>query len=60
LKDLSLKDQVKAIIEMSDDEYSDKKLTSQLRTYISEVEKHYTTTITDYKSHISPSYWEFK
>ena len=45
---------------MSDDEYSDKKLTSQLRNYISEVERHYTTTISDYKSHIAPSYWKIE
>jgi len=45
---------------MPDNEYSDKKLTSKLRQYISEVEKHYSTTISDYKSHISPSFWEFK
>jgi len=60
LKDLSLKEQVKKIIEMPDEEYSEKKLTSKLREYISEVEKHYSSTITDYKTHISPSFWEFK
>ncbi len=60
LKNLDLKDQVKAIIEMPDSEYSDKKLTSNLRKYISEVEKRYTTTINDYKTHIAPSFWEFK
>ena len=57
---MDLKDQVKAIIEMPDSEYSDKKLTSDLRKYISEVEKRYTTTINDYKTHIAPSFWEFK
>ena len=60
LKNMDLKDQVKAIIAMPDSEYSDKKLTSQLRKYISEVEKRYTTTINDYKTHIAPSFWEFK
>lgn len=60
LKNLELKDQVKAIIAMPDEEYSDKKLTSDLRKYISEVEKRYTTTINDYKTHIAPSFWEFK
>lgn len=60
LKNLELKDQVKAIIAMPDEEYSDKKLTSSLRKYISEVESHYTTTINDYKTHIAPSFWEFK
>ena len=60
LKNMDLKEQVKAIIEMPDSEYSDKKLTSDLRKYISEVEKRYTTTINDYKTHIAPSFWEFK
>ena len=60
LKNMDLKDQVKAIIAMPDSEYSDKKLTSDLRKYISEVEKRYTTTINDYKTHIAPSFWEFK
>lgn len=48
------------MLELPDEEYSDKKLTSKLRQYISEVEKHYNTLITDYKSHIAPSYREFK
>ena len=59
-KNKNLKDQVQAMIQLSDKEYSDKKLTSQLRQYIWEVEKHYQTTIADYKSHIAPSFWEFK
>ncbi|MBO4516794.1 hypothetical protein J5751_05200 [bacterium] len=57
---MELKDQVKAIIAMPDEEYSDKKLTSDLRKFISEVENRYTTTINDYKTHIAPSFWEFK
>jgi len=60
LKNMKLRDQVRAIIEMPDSEYSDKKLTSELRWFISEVEKHYTSTIHDYKTHIAPSFWEFK
>ncbi len=60
LKNKNLKEQVKTIIEMPDKEYSEKKLTSKLRQYISEVEKHYSTTISDYKSHMAPSFWEFK
>ena len=55
-----LKDQIQAIIQLPDEEYSDKKLTSKLRQYIWEIEKHYQTTISDYKSHIAPSFWEFK
>jgi conjugal transfer ATP-binding protein TraC len=60
LKDMWLKEQIKTIIQMPDKEYSEKKLTSKLRQYISEVEKHYSSTISDYKTHISPSFWEFK
>jgi len=60
LKDKWLSEQIKLIIELPDKEYSDKKLTSKLRQYIAEVEKHYSSTISDYKSHISPSFWEFK
>ena len=55
-----LKEQVKKILTMPDSEYSDKKLTSKLRQYIKEVDNHYTSVISDYKSHISPSYREFK
>jgi len=43
---------------MPDEEYSDKVLTSQLRQYISATEKQYYKTISDYKSHIAPSFWE--
>lgn len=60
IKDKAIKEQVTYLLELPDDEYSDKKLTSKLREYISEVEKHYISTISDYKSHISPSFWEFK
>lgn len=60
LKDKWLSEQIKLIIELPDKEYSDKKLTSKLRQYILEVEKHYSSTISDYKSHIAPSFWEFK
>lgn len=60
IKDKNLHEQIKYLLELPEDQYSDKKLTSKLRQYISEVEKHYTTTIGDYKSHIAPSFWEFK
>ncbi|HOG15259.1 MAG TPA: DUF87 domain-containing protein [Candidatus Absconditabacterales bacterium] len=58
LKNLSLKEQVRQIIEMPDEEYSDKILTNQLRQYISAAEKQYYKTISDYKSHMAPSFWE--
>jgi len=47
-------------LSLPDNEYDEKKLTSQLRQYILEVEKHYSTTVSDYKSHIAPAYREVK
>lgn len=55
-----LKSQVKYILELPDNEYSEKKLTTKLRQYITEIEKHYNTVINDYKSHIATSYRELK
>lgn len=55
---LTLQDQLKEILHMPDEEYSDKKLTSQMRSYIQNVEKEFNASIADYKSHIAPSYWE--
>ncbi len=55
---VTLQDQLKEILHMPDEEYSDKKLTSQMRTYIQGAEKEYAASIADYKSHIAPSYWE--
>ena len=55
----SLAEQVRAMLQLPDSEYSDKKLTSELRQYIKEVDTHYTSLLSDYKSHIAPSYWEF-
>ncbi len=60
IKDKDLKDQIKYLLELPDEEYSDSKLTSKLRQYILEVEKQYISVINDYKSHISPSFWEHK
>jgi len=60
IKDKALRDQVKYLLELPDNEYNDKLLTSKLRQYISETEKEYASVINDYKSHIAPSYWEFK
>jgi len=55
-----LKEQVKYLLSLPDNDYDEKKLTSQLRQYILEVEKHYSTTVSDYKSHIAPAYREVK
>ncbi|MDR0369023.1 MAG: hypothetical protein LBH96_00345 [Candidatus Peribacteria bacterium] len=45
---------------MPDDQYDDKKLSSEMRRYIKEVEDEYSKNITDFKSHIAPSYREAK
>lgn len=55
-----LREQVRKLLEIPDTEYSDKLLTSELRTYIKAVEDEYTKNITDFKSHIAPSYRETK
>lgn len=55
-----LREQVKDILMLPDDQYNDKLLSGELRQFIVEVEKHYSSTITDYKTHIAPSYWEVK
>ncbi|MDR2415659.1 MAG: hypothetical protein LBD75_03480 [Candidatus Peribacteria bacterium] len=51
---------MKKLLETPDAEYSDKLLTSELRNYIKAVEDEYTKNISDFKSHIAPSYWEAK
>jgi hypothetical protein len=55
-----LSDEIKNLLALPDDQYNDSKLSSRLRSYILDVEKQYTSVITDYKSHIAPSYWEYK
>ena len=60
IKDKELRDQVKYLLALPDDQYNDQKLTSKMRAYIADTEKEYSTVINDYKSHIAPSYWEFK
>ncbi len=59
IKDKELRDQIKYILELPDEEYNDKLLTSKLRQFIADVEKEYTTVVSDYKTHIAPSYREF-
>ena len=56
----ALAQQIKDLLQLPDEEYSDKKLTSELRQYIKEVDGRYNSLLSDYKSHISPSYWEFE
>ena len=56
----ALAQQIKDLLQLPDEEYSDKKLTSELRQYIKEVDSRYNSLLSDYKSHIAPSYWEFE
>lgn len=55
-----LEDQLKYIIELNDDEYKDSLLTGDLRKYTLEFEKEYVSILTDYKSHLAPSFRELK
>ncbi len=54
----TLKDQVRYVLELPDEEYNDKKITQELRKYILETEKQYNSVLADYKSHIAPSFWK--
>lgn len=55
-----LEEQIRHLININDDEYSDKLLTPELRRYIMDIEKDYLSTLSDYKTHISPSFREVK
>ncbi len=55
-----LQDQLKEMIHLPDEKYSDKLLTSDMRKYIQSVEGEYVSSMANYKSHIAPSYWELQ
>ena len=55
-----LREQIKKILEIPDDEYKDSMITSDMRRFIKKVDDEYTSNIADFKSHIAPSYWEYK
>ena len=55
-----LREQIKKILEIPDSEYKDSMLTSDMRRFIKQVDEEYTANIADFKSHIAPSYWEYK
>jgi len=55
-----LREQIKKILEIPDSEYKDSMITSDMRRFIKQVDDEYTTNIADFKSHIAPSYWEYK
>jgi hypothetical protein len=47
-------------LEIPDSEYKDSMITSDMRRFIKKVDEEYTANIADFKSHIAPSYWEYK
>jgi len=55
-----LREQVRKILEIPDAEYKDSMITSDMRRFIKQVDEEYTKNISDFKSHIAPSYWEYK
>ena len=59
-KSNELREQIKKILEIPDAEYKDSMITSDMRRFIKQVDEEYTSNMADFKSHIAPSYWEYK
>ena len=59
-KSNDLREQIRKVLEIPDAEYKDSMLTSEMRRFIKQVDEEYTANIADFKSHIAPSYWEYK
>lgn len=55
-----LREQIRKILEIPDSEYKDSMITSDMRRFIKQVDDEYTANMADFKSHIAPSYWEYK
>ena len=55
-----LREQIRKVLEIPDSEYKDSMITSEMRRFIKKVDEEYTANIADFKSHIAPSYWEYK
>lgn len=55
-----LRNQIKTILEISDEEYKDSMITSDMRRFIKQVDDEYCSNMADFKSHIAPSYREYK
>ena len=55
-----LREQIRKVLEIPDSEYKDSMITSDMRRFIKQVDEEYTATMADFKSHIAPSYWEYK
>lgn len=58
--DGTLKEKVVKLLELSDEQYSDKLLDSELRGFLYDVEKEFLSATASYKTHIAPSFWEVK
>lgn len=56
----TLKEKVTKLLELTDEQYSDKLLDSQLRWFLYDTEKEFLSATASYKTHIAPSYWEVK
>ncbi|MFA7284191.1 MAG: DUF87 domain-containing protein, partial [Candidatus Absconditabacterales bacterium] len=56
--DGTLKEKVLKLLELTDDQYSDKLLDSETRGFLLDVEKEFLTATASYKTHIAPSYRE--
>jgi len=59
-KNMELREQIKKMLEIPDSEYKDSMITSDMRRFIKKVDEEYTANVADFKSHIAPSYWEYK
>jgi len=55
-----LRNNIKKILEIPDADYKDSMITSDMRRFIKQVDDEYCSNIADFKSHIAPSYWEYK
>lgn len=58
--DGTLKEKIQKLLELSDEQYSDKLLDSELRWFLYDVEKEFLSATSSYKTHIAPSYREVK
>lgn len=58
--DDNLETKIKDLIKIPDSDFNDKLLTQEIRQYLVKMEKRYTSSLSDYKSHIAPSFWELR
>ena len=59
-KHSELREQIRKVLEIPDSEYKDSMITSDMRRFIKQVDDEYAANIADFKSHIAPSYREYK